>query len=182
MADRLHLKRKHREVLESLQREHLPGVEVWAYGSRVSGKCHDGSDLDLVLRGPGLSEIPIGQLGDFEEAVGSRPSRSGGGTRLGPPAGALSPGDRAASRGAGRKPVDDPSRIQVPCLFEIDPPDLPCFGPREARFACGLHPARHRHGGVASEDARRVPGTQGTFDQQRHASTCNDRYRTNPLV
>ena len=69
MADRLHLQPKHRRVLEALLREHLPDVEVWAYGSRVSGKSHDGSDLDLVLRGPDLKEIPIGQLGDFEEAV-----------------------------------------------------------------------------------------------------------------
>ena len=69
MADRLHLQPKHRKVLEGLLREHLPSVEVWAYGSRVSGRSHDGSDLDLVLRGPGLREIPIGQLGDFEEAV-----------------------------------------------------------------------------------------------------------------
>ena len=69
MIDRLHLKPKHRELLEALLREHLPGVEVWAYGSRVSGRSHDGSDLDLVLRGPDLNEIPISQLGDFEEAV-----------------------------------------------------------------------------------------------------------------
>ena len=69
MADRLHLAPKHRLVLEALLREHLPEVEVWAYGSRVSGKSHDGSDLDLVLRGPGLKKIPIGQLENFEEAV-----------------------------------------------------------------------------------------------------------------
>ena len=69
MTDRLHLQPKHRAMLEALLREHLPGVDVWAYGSRVSGKSHDGSDLDLVLRGPDLNEIPIGQLGDFEEAV-----------------------------------------------------------------------------------------------------------------
>ena len=69
MADCLHLQPKHRRVLEALLREHLPDVEVWAYGSRVSGRSHDGSDLDLVLRGPSLKEIPIGQLGDFEEAV-----------------------------------------------------------------------------------------------------------------
>ena len=69
MADRLHLQPQHRQVLEALLREHLPDVEVWAYGSRVSGKNHDGSDLDLVLRGTGLNEIPIAQLGDFEEAV-----------------------------------------------------------------------------------------------------------------
>ena len=39
-----------------------------ATGSRVNGRSHDGSDLDLVLRGPDLKEIPSGQLGDFEEA------------------------------------------------------------------------------------------------------------------
>ena len=69
MTDRLHLQPKHRQVLEALLREHLPDVEVWAYGSRVSGKSHDGSDLDLVLRGPGLTEVSLDQLGDFEEAV-----------------------------------------------------------------------------------------------------------------
>lgn len=69
MADRLHLQPRHRRMLESLLREHLPEVEVWAYGSRVTGLSHDGSDLDLVLRGPGLGKIPIGQLADFEEAV-----------------------------------------------------------------------------------------------------------------
>ena len=69
MANRLHLSSKHRRVLEALLRKHLPRVEVWAYGSRVNGRSHDGSDLDLVLRGPDLNEIPIGQLGEFEEAV-----------------------------------------------------------------------------------------------------------------
>ena len=47
----------------------MPDVEVWAYGSRVNGRGHDGSDLDLVLRGPELKEIPIERLADFEEAV-----------------------------------------------------------------------------------------------------------------
>ena len=69
MADRLHLLPKHRRTLEALLRKHLPDVEVWAYGSRVNGRSHDGSDLDLVLRGPGLKEILSDQLGDFEEAV-----------------------------------------------------------------------------------------------------------------
>ncbi|MXW48825.1 MAG: restriction endonuclease subunit S [Gammaproteobacteria bacterium] len=69
MADRLHLQPRHRRMLESLLREHLPEVEVWAYGSRVTGRSHHGSDLDLVLRGPGLGKIPVGQLADFEEAL-----------------------------------------------------------------------------------------------------------------
>ncbi len=68
-ADRLHLSPRHRETLEALLREHLPGIEVWAYGSRVNGESHDGSDLDLVLRAPGLQEVPIGPLIDFTEAL-----------------------------------------------------------------------------------------------------------------
>ena len=69
MTDRLHLPPKHLRVLEALLRQHLPDVEVWAYGSRVNGRSHDGSDLDLVLRGSDLKEVPSDQLGDFEEAV-----------------------------------------------------------------------------------------------------------------
>lgn len=69
MTDHLRLEPRHRRQLEALLREHLSGVEVWACGSRVSGRSHGGSDLDLVLRGPGLDEIPAGQLADFGEAV-----------------------------------------------------------------------------------------------------------------
>jgi len=58
MADRLQIKPRHRAAVERLLSEHLPGVEAWAYGSRASGRSHDGSDLDLALRGPGLLEIP----------------------------------------------------------------------------------------------------------------------------
>ena len=56
-------------MLEEILREHVPGVEVWAYGSRVSGQSHGGSDLDLVLRAPDLEEIPIGKLVELEEAL-----------------------------------------------------------------------------------------------------------------
>ena len=69
MTDRLHLQARHREQLEALFREHLPEVEVWAYGSRVDGRGHDGSDLDLVLRGPGLDEIDLARLDDFQRAL-----------------------------------------------------------------------------------------------------------------
>lgn len=69
MTNRLHLESKHLHVLEALLRRHLPDVEVWVYGNRVSGKSRKGSDLDLVLRGPGLTEISLDRIGDFEEAV-----------------------------------------------------------------------------------------------------------------
>ena len=68
-ADRLRLSPRHRAQLVALLREHLPGVEVWAYGSRITGESHDGSDLDLVLRAPDLQKIPIGRLSDLWEAL-----------------------------------------------------------------------------------------------------------------
>lgn len=49
--------------------KHLPGVEAWACDSRVNGHSHDGSDLDLALRGPELEKIPVEQLADFKEAA-----------------------------------------------------------------------------------------------------------------
>ena len=69
MPDRLHLSPRHRRMIEELLDRLLPSVEVWAYGSRVNGRSHDGSDLDLVLRAPGLKPIPLRQLGDFTEAL-----------------------------------------------------------------------------------------------------------------
>ncbi len=69
MTDHLNLKQRHRQMLEEILRVHMPTVEVWAYGSRVSGRSHDGSDLDLVLRGPELQQIPISQLVALEEAL-----------------------------------------------------------------------------------------------------------------
>ena len=69
MPDRMRLSARHRRALEALLRKHLPNVEAWAYGSRVNGLGHDGSDLDLVLRGRELEKIPFDQLADFEDAV-----------------------------------------------------------------------------------------------------------------
>ena len=68
MTDRLALPRRYREQLEALLREHVPGVEVWAYGSRVSGRSHEGSDLDLVLRGPALEPLGVEYV-DLTEAL-----------------------------------------------------------------------------------------------------------------
>ena len=68
MTDRLALPRRYREQLEALLREQVPGVEVWAYGSRVNGRSHEGSDLDLVLRGPALEPLD-GDFYDLLEAI-----------------------------------------------------------------------------------------------------------------
>ena len=68
MTDGLDLPRPYRKQLEALLCEHVPGVEVWAYGSRVSGESHEGSDLDLVLRSPTLEPLG-GEYLDLVEAL-----------------------------------------------------------------------------------------------------------------
>ena len=68
MTDGLALPRRYREQLAALLDEHVPGVEVWAYGSRVDGESHEGSDLDLVLRSPTLEPLD-GGFYDLMEAI-----------------------------------------------------------------------------------------------------------------
>ena len=68
MTERLNLPRRFRDQLEALLREHLPDVEVWAYGSRVNGRSHEGSDLDLVLRSPTLEPLGAGYF-DLLEVI-----------------------------------------------------------------------------------------------------------------
>ena len=68
MTDRLHLPLRYREQLEALLREHVPGAEVWAYGSRVNGESHEASDLDLVLRSQTLEPLGVEFL-DLKEAI-----------------------------------------------------------------------------------------------------------------
>ena len=68
MTDRLDLPPRYREQLEALLSEHVPGIEVWAYGSRVIGRSHEASDLDLVLRGPTLEPLGDGFF-DLLEAI-----------------------------------------------------------------------------------------------------------------
>ncbi len=68
MTERLHLSSKHRKMIEALLKNHLPEVDVWAYGSRIHGRSHGGSDLDLVLRSPRLQRIDTRRLNALLEA------------------------------------------------------------------------------------------------------------------
>jgi DNA polymerase sigma len=58
----LDIRPAHLELLCGLLEEHVPDAEVWAYGSRVTGTAHDGSDLDLVVRNPPRLDQPQGTL------------------------------------------------------------------------------------------------------------------------
>ncbi|MCX6352502.1 MAG: nucleotidyltransferase domain-containing protein [Bacteroidetes bacterium] len=51
------LRDKDKETLCQIFSELTIPVEVWAYGSRVKGAAHQGSDLDLVIRSQKLTPI-----------------------------------------------------------------------------------------------------------------------------
>ena len=68
MNRKIHLLSRHKKQIDTILRKHLPDVEVWAYGSRVNGKSHSASDLDLVLRAPDLKRIQTSHLSELKEA------------------------------------------------------------------------------------------------------------------
>ena len=58
-----------RRLVLTLLQAHLPGVEVWAYGSRVRGNPRRYSDLDLVaFAAPGQSAQASSLREAFEES------------------------------------------------------------------------------------------------------------------
>lgn len=65
----LQLPPKHLHTLQALLAEHVPAAEVWAYGSRVTGGAHEGSDLDLVLRNPADLQQDVAGWADLKEAL-----------------------------------------------------------------------------------------------------------------
>lgn len=66
---RLELPTRYLKTLQALLAQWVPQAEVWAYGSRVTGGAHEGSDLDLVLRNPAdLNEVVEGWL-DLKDAL-----------------------------------------------------------------------------------------------------------------
>lgn len=44
-------------------------VQVWAYGSRVNGSAHEGSDLDLVIRSHDLKPMAADIFADLYEQI-----------------------------------------------------------------------------------------------------------------
>ena len=68
MSDRLELPERYRKQVEEILRDWIPDAEVWAYGSRVDGTSYEASDLDLVVRAPGLKPISAMDMEALREA------------------------------------------------------------------------------------------------------------------
>jgi predicted nucleotidyltransferase len=66
----LELPKQWQDELQTICTQYAPQFEVWAYGSRVTGKCHEASDLDLVLVHPTLpDETQCNTLFELREAI-----------------------------------------------------------------------------------------------------------------
>lgn len=48
--DNLFVKPQYLKMLTDIFEQYCPNAEIWAYGSRVNGDAHEGSDLDMVVK------------------------------------------------------------------------------------------------------------------------------------
>lgn len=62
----LDLEPRHLHLVRALLADLPAGYEVWAFGSRLTGKARPFSDLDLVLVGP--QPVPLPLLAKLSEA------------------------------------------------------------------------------------------------------------------
>ena len=66
---RLDLPKTHLAEIQRLLAAQVPEAEVWAYGSRVNGTAHEGSDLDVVLRHPQDLKKDVDHWFELKEAL-----------------------------------------------------------------------------------------------------------------
>lgn len=69
MTETIHITAEQRETILSLLTGIIPGVRVWAYGSRVKGTSRPSSDLDLAIFADQSQKSQITALKEaFEES------------------------------------------------------------------------------------------------------------------
>ncbi|MGN0031196.1 MAG: nucleotidyltransferase domain-containing protein [Candidatus Gastranaerophilaceae bacterium] len=56
------LKDEHLAILCGIFEDYCPNAQIWAYGSRVCGDAHDGSDLDLAVIDFGDKKCSLAEL------------------------------------------------------------------------------------------------------------------------
>lgn len=66
---RLDFPARHLRLLQALLAQYVPHAQVWAYGSRINGQAHEGSDLDIVLRNPANLAAETPERYALQEAV-----------------------------------------------------------------------------------------------------------------
>lgn len=64
----INIKPEYLEEIKGILEKYIPGVEVWAFGSRLGDFCHDGSDLDLVLKYRDNIPVPLEKIQILKES------------------------------------------------------------------------------------------------------------------
>lgn len=59
---KLYLKPEHKKMLIDIFDKYCPNAEIWAYGSRLGGDSHSGSDLDLAVKNFGSDKCYLYEL------------------------------------------------------------------------------------------------------------------------
>lgn len=60
--ERLFIKPEQLRMLTDIFDNYCPKAEIWAYGSRIKGEAHSGSDLDLVVKNFNSDEVYLSEL------------------------------------------------------------------------------------------------------------------------
>ena len=47
---KLFVEQRHLEMLKEIFESFCPNAKIYAYGSRINGRAHEGSDLDLTIK------------------------------------------------------------------------------------------------------------------------------------
>ena len=58
----LNIKSEYIKMLVDIFDKYCPNAEIWAYGSRLGGDFHNGSDLDLVIKSFNSNEPKLFEL------------------------------------------------------------------------------------------------------------------------
>jgi uncharacterized protein len=69
MTNDMLLREKDKKALLDIFQDTETPINVWAYGSRVNGKAHSGSDLDLVVRTLDLKPLSIDEYDTLCEKI-----------------------------------------------------------------------------------------------------------------
>lgn len=60
--NKLFIEPKYLKMLTDIFDSYCPNAEIWAYGSRIKGEAHDGSDLDLVVKNFNSKDVNLFEL------------------------------------------------------------------------------------------------------------------------
>ena len=60
--DRLYIKPEQLKILTDIFDDYCPNALIWAYGSRIKGNAHSGSDLDLVVKNFNSDSAKLSEL------------------------------------------------------------------------------------------------------------------------